>query len=362
MPDLPILSELARVFVRLGATSFGGPAAHIAIMDEELVRRREWVTRERFLDLLGAANLIPGPNSTELAMHIGWQRGGLPGLVVSGLAFILPAVLVTGVFAWTYVAFGALPALVAPLAGIRAALIAVVLGAVWRLGRTAVRSRTLACLGGLTLVAALIGGNELFLLLAAGVLGATWIAGIPGLRRPGSAAAVEPTLVALLLYFLKIGSVLYGSGYVLIAFLEGGLVDRLHWLTRTELLDAVAAGQFTPGPVLSTATFVGYLIYGWPGAVVATVGIFLPSFILVAVTSPLVGRLRRTPWAAAFLDSVNVAALALMVEVAVRLAADALPGPWSWAIAGVAFLVLSRWSPNPAWIVVGGAAAGALVL
>jgi chromate transporter len=361
-PATATLAELARVFARLGATSFGGPAAHIALMEEEIVNRRGWLPRERFLDLLGAANLIPGPNSSELAMHVGWQRAGMPGLLISGVAFIGPAVMITSVFAWSYVAYGALPALAAPLGGVRAVLIAVIVGAVWRLGRTAIHSRTLAVEGLLVLTAAILGGNELFLLLSAGVLGACWREGVPGFERPGMIPAVEPTLLALLLYFLKIGSILYGSGYVLIAFLEGGLVDRLHWLTRTELLDAVAAGQLTPGPVLSTATFIGYLVLGWPGAVLATVGIFLPSFGLVALTSPLVGRLRKTPWAAALLDSVNVAALALIIAVAVRLAREALPGVWAWAMAFVAFGVLSRWSVNPAWIVLAGALIGAVTL
>jgi chromate transporter len=361
-PATATLAELARVFARLGATSFGGPAAHIALMEEELVNRRGWLSRERFLDLLGAANLIPGPNSTELAMHVGWQRAKMPGLLIAGIAFILPAVIITGVFAWSYVAYGALPALAGPLAGVRAVLIAVIVGAVWRLGRSAVHSRYLAVGGLLVLAAAILGGNEIFLLLTAGVLGASWREGVPGFTRQGTLPAVEPTQVALLLYFLKIGSILYGSGYVLIAFLEGGLVDRLHWLTHTELMDAVAAGQLTPGPVFSTATFIGYLIFGWPGAVLATVGIFLPSFGFVALTSPLIGRLRKAPWAAAFLDSVNVAALGLVVAVALRLAHEALPGVWSWAMAIAAFAVLFRWSVNPAWIVLAGALVGAVAL
>jgi chromate transporter len=356
------LTELALVFGRLGVTSFGGPAAHIALMEEEVVKRREWIPHERFLDLLGLANLVPGPNSSELAMHIGWQRAGFPGLLVAGVAFIAPAIAITSIFAWGYVASGALPALAAPLAGVRAALIAVILGAVWRLGRRAVRSRYLALLGLLVLATALLGGNELYLLLGAGILGACWVQGLPKFRWPGTTAALEPTLLGLTLYCLKIGSILYGSGYVLIAFLQGGLVDRLHWLTRAELLDAVAAGQFTPGPVLSTATFIGYLILGWPGAVLATAGIFLPSFIFVGLTSRLVGRLRKTEWAAAFLDSVNVAALGLMVAVAARLAHDALPGIWTWVIAITAFAVLFRWSVNPAWVVLGSAIVGAVVL
>jgi chromate transporter len=356
------LGELARVFVRLGSTSFGGPAAHIALMEEEIVTRRSWLSRERFLDLLGAANLVPGPNSSELAMHVGWQRAGGAGLVVAGLAFIMPAVLITAAVAWCYVRFGILPAVSPPLGGIRAALVAVIVGAAWRLGRAAVRSRALLVEGLLVLIASLLGGNELFLLLAAGALGASWKEGIPGFVRPGTARVLEPTLFGLSIYFIKIGSILYGSGYVLVAFLEGGLVDRLHWLTRQQLLDAVAAGQFTPGPVLSTAAFVGYLLLGWPGAALAAIGIFLPSFVFVAVTSPLVGRLRRTPWTAAFLDAVNTAAVALILAVAMRLMPEALPGLRQGAIATVAFLVLARWPLNPAWIIGAGAAIGALVL
>lgn len=355
------LSELAALFLRLGATSFGGPAAHIALMEDEVVTRRAWLTRPEFLDLLGAANLIPGPNSSELAMHIGWRRGGAAGLVVAGAAFICPAVVITGLIAWIYVRFGSLPAMAGPLLGVRAAVLAVIAAAIWRLGRTALKSTALAVAGALVLIAALLGGNELLLLLGGGVLGACWIAGLPRLGGGAAPRAVEPTLLGLALYFLKIGSILYGSGYVLFAFLEGELVGQLHWLTRPQLVDAIAAGQFTPGPVLSTATFVGYLIFGWTGAAVATLGIFLPSFLLVALTSPLVGRLRRSPWTAAFLDAVNVAALGLMVAVSLHLAATALVGPATWAIAAAAFLVLARTSINPGWIVLAGLLLGALL-
>lgn len=355
------LAELAGLFLRLGATSFGGPAAHIALMEDAVVSRRAWLTREEFLDLLGAANLIPGPNSSELAMHIGWRRAGAVGLCVAGLAFILPAVLITGIFAWMYVRFGNLPALAGPLAGVRAAVLAVIIAAIWRLGKTAVKSRVLAVAGALTLIAALLGGNELLLLLGGGVLGACWIAGVPGFGRGAVLGVIEPTLLALGLFFLKIGSILYGSGYVLFAFLEGGLVQQLHWLTRPQLVDAIAAGQFTPGPVLSTATFVGYLVLGWTGAVVATLGIFVPSFVFVALTSRLVGRLRRSPWSAAFLDAVNVTALGLMVSVTLHLATTALAGPATWGIAGVAFLVLARTKINPGWIVLGGLLSGGLL-
>jgi chromate transporter len=355
------LAELATLFFRLGATSFGGPAAHIALMEEAVVTRRGWVSHDEFLDLLGAANLIPGPNSSELAMHLGWQRAGGAGLIVAGLAFIVPAVVITGLLAWTYVRLGSLPAMAGPLIGVRAAVLAVIAAAIWRLGRSAVKSRTLGVLGALVLTMAMLGGNELLLLLAGGVLGACWVAGMPGMGRGPVLGAIVPTLLPLGLFFLKIGSILYGSGYVLVAFLEGGLVERLGWLTRPQLVDAIAAGQFTPGPVLSTATFVGYLLLGWPGAVVATVGIFLPSFVLVALTTRLVSRLRRSPWTAAFLDSVNVAALALMVSVTLHLATIALTGWMTCGIAVVAFLVLARWALNPGWIVLGGLLLGAVL-
>jgi len=355
------LAELATLFLRLGATSFGGPAAHIALMEDAVVTRRGWLTRAEFLDLLGAANLIPGPNSSELAMHIGWRRAGGAGLLVAGFAFILPAVLITGLLAWSYVRFGDLPAMAGPLAGVRAAVLAVIISAIWRLGKTAVKSRVLGIAGSLVLIASLLGGNELFLLLGGGVLGACWIAGVPRFGRGAALRGIEPTLVALGLFFLKIGSILYGSGYVLFAFLESGLVERLHWLTRPQLVDAIAAGQFTPGPVLSTATFVGYLVLGWTGALIATLGIFLPSFVFVALTSRLVGRLRRSPWSAAFLDAVNVAALGLMVSVTLHLATTALTGPPTWGIAALAFLVLARTALNPGWIVLGGLVLGGLL-
>jgi chromate transporter len=355
------LGEVAGLFLRLGATSFGGPAAHIALMEDAVVVRRGWVSREEFLDLLGAANLIPGPNSSELAMHLGWRRAGGTGLVVAGLAFIAPAVLITGLFAWIYVRFGSLQQMAGPLAGVRAAVLAVIVAAVWRLGKSAIKSRTLAVAAVLVLLAALLGGNELLLLLGGGVLGACWIAGFPRIGHGAAAPAIEPTLLGLGLYFLKIGSILYGSGYVLIAFLQGGLVDKLGWLTRAQLVDTIAAGQFTPGPVLSTATFVGYLILGWPGAIIATVGIFLPSFVLVMLTTRLASRMRRSPWTAAFLDAVNVAALALMAAVTLHLATAALTGPGTWGVAAIAYLILSGWSINPGWIVLGGLVLGTLL-
>jgi len=370
------MRDLLFLFLRLGATSFGGPAAHVAMLQEEVVRRRAWLTPEEFLDLLGAANLIPGPNSTELAMHIGWRRAGAAGLVVAGTSFILPAVAITAGFAWAYVRFGTVPALQGPLAGIRAAVLAVIGIAVWRLGRTAVKSRPLALMGVAVLAAALFGLSEVLLLFAGGVLGACWLAGFPRTGRRGGMLGMVPagllalgtppveaapalaTLTTLGLFFLKVGSVLYGSGYVLIAFLQGGVVERYGWLSRAQLVDAVAAGQFTPGPVLSTATFVGYLVLGPAGSVVATAAIFLPSFVFVALTAPHVDRFRKTPWMAAFLDSVNVAALALMTAVTLQLGRSTLTGPVAWGIALAGLLAALRWAVNPAWLVLGGALVG----
>jgi chromate transporter len=365
------LLEVALVFGRLGATSFGGPAAHVALMEDELVRRRGWVTRERFLDLLGAANLIPGPNSTELAIHLGYVRAGYPGLAAAGAAFILPAALSTSALAWAYVRFGALPDAALVLAGVKPVVLVVVLEALWRFARSLLRTRRAAVLAALATAAAVFGVNELVLLLAAGLAGAALGSGGSGAREGaaplllplavgGAAAATPATAGGLFLVFLKIGSVLYGSGYVLLAFLRSDLVLRLGWLSDAQLLDAVAIGQVTPGPVFSTATFVGYIVAGGWGAVAATVGIFLPAFVLVAASGPLVPRLRASARAGAFLDGVNAASLALMAVVTFRLGADALRSPASLALAAAA-LILLRLRVSSAWLVLGGAAAGGLL-
>ncbi len=377
------LGELARLFLKLGCVAFGGPAAHIAMYEDEVVRRRGWMTREHFLDLVGATNLIPGPNSTEMTMHVGYERAGPPGLVVAGLSFILPAVLITGGLAWLYVQFGTLPAAAPFLDGIKPAVLAIILGAVWRLGRTAVKNARVLAVGLAVLIAALAGVNEVVALLVGGVVGMFWLrlgSGPTGdsslvLAPPlgvssakyfglgtlgaglGTAAATAP-LWKLGLFFLKVGAILYGSGYVLIAFLHGDLVAGYGWLTDQQLLDAVAIGQFTPGPVLSTATFIGYVIAGVPGAVVATVAIFLPSFFFVLMLNPLIPRLRSWPWTAAFLDSINVSALALMVAVTLELGTVVLTAWPAWVIAALAAVLTLRFRVNAAWVVVGAAAAG----
>ncbi len=388
------LRELAALFLKLGTVSFGGPAAHIALMETEVVGKRRWLTRQQFLDLLGAANLIPGPTSTEMAINVGFVRAGWTGLCVAGASFILPAAVITGAFAWAYVRFGALAQAVSVLAGIKAAVIAVIVIAIWRLGKTAVKGVGLAALGGLSLAAFFLGVNPIAILLGGGLLGMlakraaslrvaaaallspvlsprpfpVGMAGGPwslGLRTLGavavasaSVAIVRPSVYQIGLFFLKVGAVLYGGGYVLLAFLEQGLVQQHAWLTHQQLLDAVAIGQFTPGPVLSTATFIGYMLGGVPGAAVATVAIFLPSFFYVALLAPILFRLRQSVWMAAFLDSVNVCAVALMGGVTFRLAADALRGWPSWVITLVSLLVLLRWKVSPAWIVLGGGIVG----
>lgn len=381
------LRELAALFLKLGTISFGGPAAHIALIEAEIVRKRQWVTRQQFLDMLGAANLIPGPTSTEMAINVGFVRAGWAGLCVAGASFIVPAALITGAFAWAYVRFGSLPQAASVLAGIKPAVLAVIAIAIWRLGKTAVKDSRLAVLGGLALGVFFFGLNPILILFGGGLAGmvaqrtmslqAAGTLSFPALPGPSAlsvrsvmaatAAAAAGTAVArpsvgkIALFFLKVGAVLYGGGYVLLAFLEQGLVQQHAWLTRQQLLDAVAIGQFTPGPVLSTATFIGYILGGVPGAAVATVGIFLPSFFYVALLAPVLFRLRQSEWIAAFLDSVNVCAVALMAGVTFRLGVDALRGWPSWVIALVSLAVLLRWKISPAWVVLGGGVAGLIL-
>ena len=394
------LGELASLFVKLGTISFGGPAAHVALIQDEVVRKRKWLTQQQFLDMLGAANLIPGPTSTEIAINIGFFRAGWAGLCVAGASFILPAALITGAFAWAYVRFGSLPQAGSVLAGIKSAVIAVIAIAIWRLGKSAVRDAGLAALGVLAFAAFFIGLNPIAILFGGGLIGmlvrragrlraaaATLVSNVFPLRLLTSSTwknlriaplrstsliaavsfaagttAARPTVGKIALFFLKVGAVLYGGGYVLLAFLEQGLVQQHAWLTRRQLLDAVAIGQFTPGPVLSTATFIGYILGGAPGAAVATIGIFLPSFFYIALLAPVLFRLRKSPWIAAFLDSVNVCAVALMAGVTFQLGSDALRGWVSWALALVSLAILLRWKVSPAWVVLGGGIVGLLAL
>ena len=368
------VGEVARLFLKLGLIAFGGPAAHIALMREEIVRRRRWVSDERFLDLVGMANLIPGPTSTEVCIYLGYVRAGWPGLIVAGVCFIVPAMLLVLALAWLYVRYGATPSAAAAMYGITPVIIAIVAQALWALGRTAVKGPLLAAIGVAVLALALAGLNVLVLLLGGGVVvmllraaprrraaTAAMLAtlGMPLLAFGETAAArAAVPLGTLFLTFVKIGAVLYGSGYVLLAFLRSDFVDRLGWLTDRQLLDAVAVGQFTPGPVFTTATFIGYLLAGWPGALLSTLAIFLPSFVLVAVSYPLLPRIRGSRWMSAFLDGVNVAAVGLMAAVTWQLARAAIVDVFTAALAVVAAVLLLRTRLNSAWLVLGGAAAG----
>jgi chromate transporter len=359
------------------------------MMEEEVVRKRQWMTREHFLDLVGATNLIPGPNSTEMAIHCGYHYAGIPGLIAAGASFILPAALLTTLVAWIYTRFGALPQVEPFVTGIRPAVLAIILSAVFRLGQKAVKSRELALIGGVVIVVALLGISEIVAILAGGVTGMVWLRLRLGSALPisalfplplswngfslalGSAATalngVRNDLIiplhGLFLSFLKIGAVLFGSGYVLVAYLEDELVHRLGWLTQQELLDAIAAGQFTPGPVLTTSTFVGFLLREIPGAVVATLGIFIPSFLFVAILNPQIPRLRRSAWASAFLDAVNVSAVGIMVAVMIRMGRNILVDWQAWVIAlgSAAIVFASPKKVNSAWVVMGGAFVGYLL-
>jgi chromate transporter len=365
------LREVVLVFLKLGLVGFGGPAAHVAMMEDEVVRRRGWVSRERFLDLLGAANLIPGPNSTEMAIHLGFVRAGWPGLVAGGACFILPAMLLVLALAAAYRRYGQLPDVQWLLYGVKPVIIAIVVQALWGLARQALRTPRTALAAAAVVGLSLWGVNEVALLLgaslalaAARLAGpvATALAAVPGTvwaAAPAAAVAgAPPTLLALSLIFLKIGSILFGSGYVLLAFLRPDLVVRTGWLADRELLDAIAVGQVTPGPVLTTATFIGYLLAGVPGGIVATAAIFLPGFVFVALSSPLIPRLRQSRWAAGFLDGANAASVALMAVVTWQLARGALVDWVTGAVAAVAALLLLAFRINSAWLVLAGAALG----
>jgi chromate transporter len=375
------LVEVAQVALKLGFTAFGGPAAHIAMLREETVVRRQWLTDAYFLDLVGATNLIPGPNSTEMVIHVGYLRAGWRGLLVAGTLFILPAATIVLALGWAYVQFGTTPAGEALLYGIKPVVIAVVAQALWGLGRTALQGPLLFAVGAAAAALYLVGFNELAILFAGalavllirtiqhlsprqfGAAMAAPFAGLPLTMLPTllQAAPVAVSLTTLFLTFLKIGAVLYGSGYVLLAFLRNDFVERLGWLTDQQLLDAVAIGQMTPGPVFTTATFIGYLVAGVPGAVLATVGIFLPAFIFVALLHPLVPRLRRFPWTAAMLDGVNVAAMGLMAAVTWLLGRDAIVDPITATIAIAAAALLIRFRVNSTWLVLAGAIVGLTV-
>lgn len=376
-PDAPSttaarLREVAPLFLKLGCIAFGGPAAHIAMMRAEVVDRRKWMTEAQFLDLLGASNLIPGPTSTEMAIYLGYVRAGPWGLVAAGTLFILPAMLIVLLFAWAYVRFGSTPDVAWILYGIKPVIIAVVLQAIWNLGRAAITGAVPIVLAAAVVVLYFVGLNPIALLFGAALLllayRLAWKPEVPAaaiIPFLGSTRLVLPlaahdshSLLTLFLTFLKIGAVLYGSGYVLLAFLHTDFVGNLHWLTNRQLIDAVAVGQVTPGPVFTTATFIGYLVAGLPGALLATLAIFLPSFFFVPAVYPLVPRLRRSPRMSALLDGVNVGAIGLMAAVTLQLAQAALVDWLTILLALVAAVLLVRYRVNSVWLVLGGGLAG----
>jgi len=376
------------VFLKLGTIAFGGPAAHLAMMEEEFVRRRQWLTQAEFLDRLATANLIPGPSSTEVAIFVGHLKRGWRGLIVAGCCFLIPASLIVLAIAWTYVRFGSLPKVDGVLSAIKPAVVAIVIQAVVKLGRTGVRTIPLLAIAVVAAALSVFGYGPVLVLVLAGLASAaawaienrgprmgSWgttgllnagplkIVGIPkvvaGVMAVAAVGAAIPVgLVRLFLTFLKIGSVMFGSGMVLLAFLQTEFVERLHWLTEKQLLDAVAVGQFTPGPLSATATFIGYLVAGWLGAVVATVGIFLPGFVLVAVSGPFLPRLRRSPVVAAALDGVAAGSLALMAVVAWQLGKASIVNWTMLLVFGASLIALLRFRVNSAWVIAAAAGIG----
>ena len=365
------LWELALVYLRLGFTAFGGPAAHIAMMEQEFVQKRRWLSREKFLDLLGAANLIPGPTSTEMGIYIGHARAGWPGLILAGVCFIGPAAALTLLLAMAYTRYGALPSGSAVLYGIKPVIIAIVALALWSLARAAVRTWLLGLIALGALIAAALGANLLLVLFGSGLLSAAArrpprvtsrsTTAVVALAVPGAVTAAPFSLSALFLAFVKIGLVLFGSGYLLLAFLRADFVEARHWLTEAQLLDAVAAGQVTPGPVFSTATFIGYLLGGVPGAAVATLAVFLPSFAFVAVSGPFIPRLRRSATVGAFLDGLNVGAVALMAVVSWQLGRTAIVDVPTALLGLISAVALIRFQLNSLWLIVAGAVVGLAV-
>jgi chromate transporter len=366
------LAEIASAFLRLGFVAFGGPAAHIALMEAEFVRRRGWLGREEFLDRLGAVNLLPGPSSTEMAIYLGQLRGGVPGLLIAGAAFILPAALMTLALGWAYVRYGALPQFAGLLWGVKPVVVGLIAQAVWTLAKTALKSRELMVIAAIVLGLAAMHVSTLALLIGTGV---SWIvanrfgqgkaeflaAAVAGGSATGATAAAGVATAGVFVYFLKIGALLFGSGYVLLAVLREDLVTRMHWLSETQLLDAIAVGQATPGPFFTVATFLGYVLSGWSGAALATVGMFVPAFTYVAVTASVLPRLRKSPTASAFLDGVNAAAVALMAFVGFQFAREAVMTPVAAAITAFSGILVFRYRVNSAWLILGGALCGLLV-
>jgi chromate transporter len=363
------LREITKEFLRLGFVAFGGPPVHFAMMEERFVRKSRWLSRERFLDMIGAVNLLPGPSSTELAIYLGEVRGGIAGLILAGACFILPAAVMVAGLAWAYGKYGKLPQVEGLLFGIKPVVVALIIPALWNLARTALKNAGLAVLAVAVAVLALLGGNVIILLISAGVF---WMLLREARRLMSSnsagafelfsmSAASSVGVMPLFLYFLKIGAVVFGSGYVLLAVLRADLVVRLHWLTDAQLLDAIAVSQATPGPFFTVATFIGYLLGGWKGAAMATAGMFFPAFAYVAATAKYLPRLRKSPIAGAFLDGVNAAAVALMATVGWQFARAALVNVPAIVLLLASLLLVFRYKVNSAWLVLGGAIAGILL-
>lgn len=373
------IKEIALLFLKLGIIAFGGPAAHIAMFEDEVVTKRKWMDHQHFLDLVGSTNLIPGPNSTEMAIHCGYHRAGVPGLITAGLSFMFPAVLITGIFAYLYVLYGNLPEVEPFLAGIKPAVIIIVLNAVYKLGKKATKGWKLILIAAAVAIVNFAGLNEIFSILTGGIFGAlflylseqnnklnsfsplilfSFLYSLPVIQ---SIEKSEASLTKLFLTCLKIGAVWFGSGYILVAYFDGEFVQGLNWLTRKELLDAIAVGQFTPGPFLSSATFIGYQIAGTMGAILATIGITIPSFIFVLIMNPLIPRIRKSKYLSKFLDAVNVSAVAVMFVVAIKLGVEVLidwKGVTIAVLSAAAFLTIKK--INSAYIVLGGAVLGYL--
>ncbi len=379
-PRSPSLWHIAKFFLRLGLTAFGGPAVHLAMMEEQAVRQLQWLTHEEFMDLLAAVNLIPGPNSTQMAIFIGRKQGGVPGLIIAGLCFILPAMLIVLGLAAAYGTYGELPVAQGFLAGVKPVMIAILIHALWVLSQKSLRNFQWIFFAVIACVASLLHQSEILVLLALGISAvgiqrfrggprAKNISGIgllalfwPRREIPLAMAATAafvssagPSVVRLFLYFLKIGSVLYGSGYVLLAFLQSGLVDELHWLTQAQLLDATSVGQLTPGPVFTTATFIGFLLLGLPGALAATLGIFLPSFFLVGFSGAFMARLKTSKVAQIFLQAVGAGSLGLMAAAGIQLGQSAITDVFTLLIALVSLLVLIRFKISSVWLILVGA-------
>lgn len=363
------LIELAKLFLKLGIIGFGGPAVHIAMMQDEVVTKRKWLSEQHFLDLIGATNLIPGPNSTEMAIHIGHERAGWKGLVVAGFCFIFPAVLITGCIAWLYKKYGQLPAMQPFIYGIKPAIIAIILIAIFPLAKKSLKTIELVLIGLISLTLAILNYNQIYILFGSGIL-ALIISSIRNntinttnfipitLIQFSKSTVASTTNLNLFLVFLKIGAILYGSGYVLFAFLDAELVSK-GLLSRTTLIDAIAVGQFTPGPIFSSVTFIGYQINGLSGAIVATIGIFLPSFLFIALLNPLVKKMRNSKTFSIFLDAVNVASVAVIIAICFQMASDVITDWRTVLIATISILIAFKYKKtNSVFIVLGGSLLG----